>query len=115
MPYDLGENSPVTEYSYKVNVDDLLTKAKKELKLRLLQSQIDALGVNIGLTTSKTRFNGERIWFVCPSCGKRVGTIYKYPVNQILGCRVCLNLKYKAQRFRGMLENTTLVFQPNNI
>ena len=104
-PYDLG-SLQVVENSFKVNVDDLLNKAKKELKLRLLQSQIDSLGVHIGLTTSKTRFNGQRIWFVCPNCARRVGTVYKHPLNQTLGCRVCLGLKYAKQRFKGMVENS---------
>jgi hypothetical protein len=102
-PYDLGDFQ-VAENSFKVNVDELLKKARKELKLRLLQSQIDTLGVHIGLTTSKTRFNGERIWFVCPNCGRRVGTVYKHPVKYMMGCRVCLDLKYAKQYYKGMVE-----------
>lgn len=102
-PYDLG-NSQVTENCQKINIDNLVNKALNELKLRLIQSQIQALGIDIALTTSKTKFNGERIWFLCPNCEKRVGILYKHPSEQIIGCRICLGLKYKAQRFKGMTE-----------
>lgn len=102
-PYDLGDFL-VAENCFKIKVDDLVNKAQKELKIRLLQSQIQALGVDIVLTTSKTKFNGERIWFLCPNCEKRVGILYKHPSEQVIGCRTCLGLKYKAQRFKGMVE-----------
>jgi hypothetical protein len=102
-PYDLG-NSLVSENCHKIKVDDLVSVARQELKRRLVASQIEALGVEVSLTTSKTRFSGERIWFICPFCNLRRGTLYKHPTNQVLGCRVCLNLKYKKQRFKGMAE-----------
>ena len=102
-PYDLG-SSQVTENCQKINIDRLVNNALKELKLRLIQSQIQALGVDIRLTTSETKFGGKRLWFMCPNCSKRVGTIYKHPVESIVGCRICLGLKYKAQRFKGMAE-----------
>lgn len=103
-PYDLGENFLVVENFEKIKVDELVSKAQKELKFRLLQAQIEVLGVDVSLTTTKTKFNGERFWFACPNCKKRVGTLYKHPFEDIIGCRICLNLKYKKQRFKGMIE-----------
>jgi len=103
-PYDLGEMQLV-ESSQKININDLLNKAKAELKLSLLRTQIEMLGIKIELTTSKTRFNGERFWFLCPNCKHRAGTIYKHPTSEIIGCRLCLGLKYKAQRYNGMIES----------
>jgi len=104
-PYDLGEFQ-VAENAYKIRVGDLVSKAQKELKLRLLQSNIEACGIVVSLTTSKTRFNGERYWFLCPICKHRVGIVYKHPTSEIIGCRSCLGLKYKAQRYKGMIEST---------
>lgn len=105
-PYDLG-GFQLVENSYKININEIINKVKSELKLRLLQTQIEALGVKIELSTSKTRFNGERFWFLCPNCNLRAGTIYKSPTSAIIGCRLCLGLKYKAQRFKGMIESNT--------
>lgn len=104
-PYDLG-NFLVAENYSKINIDELVVNALKELKIRLVQSQIDALGVEVKLTSSKTKFNGERLWFICPNCNKRVGVLRKHPVDGIIGCRICLNLKYRKQRFKGMIEAT---------
>lgn len=103
-PYDLG-NFLVLENCFKIKVDDLVNKAQKGLKIRFLEAQTEALGVVVNFTTSKTKFNGERIWFLCPNCNRRVGTLYKHPLEEIIGCRCCLNLKYRKQRFKGMLES----------
>ena len=105
-PNDLGVFQ-LADYSQKVNINDLTRQAKKELKTHLLRSSIELLGYNLALTTSKTRFNGERTWFVCPLCGKRVGVIYKQQGNNKVGCFKCLNLKYRKQRYKGMIEATT--------
>lgn len=105
-PYDLGDFL-IAENCFKIKVDDLVRKAQERLKIRLLEAQIEALGANINLTTSKTKFNGERIWFICPNCKRRVGTLYKHSTENIIGCRICLNLKYRKQRFKGMIESIT--------
>lgn len=102
-PYDLG-NEIILESCYKVNIDDFVSKARKSIKLRIIEAQIEILGISVKLTTSKTRFDGERFWFSCPICQKRVGTIFKHPYKDLIGCRLCLNLKYKKQRYKGMVE-----------
>lgn len=96
----------MAENCQKVNIDDLITKALRGLKIRLIQSQIQALGIDVNLTISRTKFNGERLWFICPNCKKRVGVLRKHPIDGTVGCRVCLNLKYKKQRFKGMIESS---------
>lgn len=91
------------ENCYRITVDDLVNKAQKGLKMRLLEAQVEALGIEVSFTTSKARFDGERIWFVCPNCNRRVGTLYKHSTEKILGCRICLHLKYRKQRFKGIV------------
>ena len=102
-PYDLGDFQ-LADNAMRINIDELVDRVKKELKIRLLQAKIEALGVEVQLATSKTRFNGDRFWFLCPNCHIKVGTLYKHPLQSILGCRNCLELKYKKQRFKGMVE-----------
>lgn len=102
-PYDLGEFQLI-DGALKISIDELVDRVKKELKIRLLQAKIEALGIEVSLTTSKTRFNGDRFWFLCPICYIKVGVLYKHPLQDILGCRNCLELKYRKQRFKGMIE-----------
>lgn len=101
-PNDLGNN--ITEYCQKIDINKLVKDVSREIKGQLLKSEINLLGIKIGLRTSKTRFNGSRIWFVCPMCKRRVGIIYKNPTDLLIGCRKCLNLRYKKQRYKGMIE-----------
>ena len=108
-PYDLGDFQ-IADYSQKININDLVRQAQKELKLRLVEGRIEALGINITLSTTQTRFNGKRLWFMCPICNRRTGILYQHSSSERIGCRACLNLKYKKQRFSGMLE---VKVQPN--
>src|SRR3990167_11388973 len=101
-PYDLG-TFQLADAAQKVNIDDLVRQAKRGLKLRLVEAHIEALGINVDLTTSSTRFKGERLWFVCPLCEKRVGTLYNL-VGKAVGCRLCLGIEYRKQRYKGMVE-----------
>jgi hypothetical protein len=100
----ISETNNVADYYQKVSVDQLVRTATKDLKKRIVESQIDALGANLSLTTSKTRFDGERIWFQCPLCKKRAGVLYGK--EETFGCRKCLSLVYKGQRFKGMIESS---------
>jgi len=98
-PNDLGE---IIENCQKIKIDDFVREVNKRLKYEFLKLSIKALGTTIKLTTSKTRFGGARYWFLCPLCNKRRGVLYSRS-NQI-ACRVCLGLKYKKQRYKGMME-----------
>lgn len=102
-PNDLGKNNLV-ENSQKIHIDDIVRRVNKEIKHQILQSHIEIMGLKLSLLTSPTRFNGKRYWFMCPSCGGRVGTIYKHPLTFHVGCRTCLQIQYKKQRFKGMIE-----------
>lgn len=102
-PYDLGV-SQLVEHAQRVSIDNLVRKAKSDLKRRLVEAQVEVLGAKIDLSTTKTRFNGERLWFLCPQCSKRTNYIYNHPITSALGCRHCLGFKYLKQRYKGMLE-----------
>ena len=103
-PYDLG-NFQTVESCQKLSVNELVRKATKDLKKRIVEAQIEAFGVSVKLTTSKSRFNGDRLWFACPLCAKRAGTLFYDKLRNMTGCRKCLTLLYNKQRYKGMIEN----------
>lgn len=95
------------EDAQKISINELIRKSKTELKKKLVESQIEALGTNIQLCGTRTRFGGERLWFLCPQCGTRVGTLYSHAMKGAVACRQCVGLKYKKQRYKGMIETVT--------
>ena len=61
----------------------------------------------IALVTTPCRFGGERFWFACPGCGRRVGKVYlpcvMYVNNARVSdflCRHCYPLTYEQRRER---------------
>ena len=47
-------------------------------------------------------FGGERLWFRCPHCGKRVGLLYA--AGKLFLCRHCYQLPYSSQN-SGYTDN----------
>ena len=93
----------ISENCQKVSIDELVRLANKQLRQDWVKNRVELAGVGIGLVTSKTRFGGERLWFSCPKCQKRVGKLYRDQAG-ILGCRNCLGIKYAKSRYKGMVE-----------
>lgn len=102
--YDSG-NKVLVDHCQKIDVNIVVSETNKQLKPMLMRNIIETNGFDIELTTSKTAFDGERYWFICPLCETRVGVVYQHPFRDLIGCRVCLGLMYKSQRYKGMLEN----------
>lgn len=101
-PNDFG-NSTTVESCPKIRIEDLVRKAGGQVKGALIASQLEAAGASVELVTSPTRFGGERFWFQC-ICGRRVGALYQHPLSHAFGCRKCLRLVYRKQRYKGMIE-----------
>jgi len=102
-PNDLGRKF-IVEECQKIGLSSFLNKYRKNLKEAILGSEIEVVNTKIEITTSKTGYGGTRYWFKCPLCGVRVGVLYKHPLNLKIGCRKCLNLYYRKQRYKGMIE-----------
>jgi len=102
-PNDFGKNILV-ENCQKIKIKDFLRICRAELKRAILNSEIETMGLNIKLATSKTCFNGIRFWFVCPLCNKRAGVLFSHPITTEIGCRTCLGLDYQKRRYKGMIE-----------
>lgn len=104
-PIDSG--SFLVETAKQININDLVKQFYLQAKESFIKSQINVEGLEVKLTTSKTRY-GLRFWFTCPSCNKRIGKLYKHPLTGVVACRTCNNLVYKSQKFKGMLEQKIL-------
>lgn len=102
-PNDLGQFNLV-ENCQKIKIDDIVRRVNREVKHQVLKSQVEVMGFELNFITSRTRFNGTRYWFACPVCENRVGIIYKHPVSAQVGCRSCLKIQYRKQRYKGMIE-----------
>lgn len=65
------------------------------------EAKIEGITVKIEYTPCN-KYGGQRAWFICPGCGKRIMKLFeisdKESTNLILGCRECLNLTYKSTR-----------------
>ena len=91
------------EHCQKLNINELVRSVKSELTKVKLQSKIDALGQTLDITTTPCHFGNERLWFLCPSCRKRVATLYKPPTKEALLCRKCHDLTYLKSRYNRMI------------
>ena len=52
----------------------------------------------VGLFTSGMWRSGNRCWFRCPSCERRVGVIFLPPGQQYFVCRTCHDLDYACRQ-----------------
>src|SRR5258706_2107245 len=81
-----------------VDIDDVVREAKKGLLAHLLKISLNTYGSNIAITSTKLYRGGDRIWFSCPNCKRRVGKLFMHPTG--IGCRKCKHLMYGKQRFK---------------
>jgi hypothetical protein len=102
-PNNLGKVFLVDECR-KITMTEYITRAKAQLKEALLSSELSMFDTPIDFTTSTTGFGGTRHWFVCPLCKERKGVLFVHPMNQEIGCRTCLGIEYRTQRYKGMIE-----------
>ena len=50
----------------------------------------------VSLTWTPCYYGGQRPWFICPGCGRRVAKLYLY--RRFFRCRLCHRLVYTSQR-----------------
>lgn len=95
-PYNFNKDIFVENCS-QIRIDSLLKTCREQLKKLTLEMEIAEMGLKLELTTSKTNFNGNRYWFECPICKRKSGVIYKHPITNQIGCRLCLGIEYKKK------------------
>ena len=62
----------------------------------------------LSFTSSTLYFGGIRYWFKCPTCGNRVGKLYKPGHEEKFKCRQCHNLTYKSTQTHNQKVSMTL-------
>ena len=66
-------------------------------KLEYLGNKINSyLDVKVPLTSLQCNFGGQRYWFECLNCNRRIGKLYY--LNGKLACRHCHNLTYISKQ-----------------
>jgi Zn-finger protein len=97
----------LVEQCQRININELLRTVEAESKQITLRAKFEVLGVRIETTSTPCHFGGKRLWFICPFCKRRVGTLYKPPAKDELLCRKCHGLGYSRSRYKGMVEGIT--------
>lgn len=105
---DFGNLPRLVEECQKVTASSVVSCIKSEFRKSLSKERIKVGGVEVQLLVSRTGNNGQRYWFACPSCNGRVGVLYRESLTNCLACRRCLNLGYRKQRQKGMVEAEVL-------
>lgn len=97
---DYGGQKTLIESCQRIDVRHLLDGYRASLG----QSAVNFDDLTVVFTRSRTGNGGTRLWFKCPLCERRIGSIFRSVFGQI-GCRLCLGLKYRSSRYKGMVES----------
>lgn len=100
---DLGRF--LVEDCKRLSIKDFLASSKEKLKKTLLESEIQISGYYVGLDTTEVSGGGTRYWWKCPMCHERKGILFSHPYLDLVGCRKCLQLRYRKSRFKNMIES----------
>lgn len=93
----------LVEQCQKIKINEIVRDVKIEMMNLHLKEKISLLNQNIEITQTQCNFGGQRFWFVCPNCNKRVGVLYRKPISEIILCRECHGLKYMKATFHKMM------------
>lgn len=83
----------------KVASIGITVESRHCLRLRYLTSSRGSESVRhdypVQITWTPCHLGGERPWFLCPCCGRRVAKLYG---SVLFACRHCLRLNYRSQQ-----------------
>ncbi len=66
------------------------------LRYRLTRNgQAESKDYPVPITWTPCHLGGDRPWFLCPCCGRRVAKLYS---STLFACRHCLRLNYRSQQ-----------------
>ncbi len=92
----------LVEQCQKIKINELVRDVKVEMTMLRLKEKIQLLDQEVGITYTKCNFGGQRFWFVCPLCDRRIGVLYKNPISEAILCRKCHGLRYMKSSFHKM-------------
>ena len=93
----------LVEQCQKIKINELVRDLKVEMSMLKLKEKIQLLDQEVGIAYTQCNFGGQRFWFVCPACKKRIGVLYKSPISEAILCRKCHGLSYMKSRFNKMM------------
>ena len=96
--------SILVENTQKIAIEDVIHQHKLDWQKQLTNAVLDVENTPVTITQSKLSNGGTRLWFVCPQCSRRCGTLFQHPISNNVGCRNCLGVKYRHSRYKNMIE-----------
>lgn len=72
----------------------IVAVAEKDHLLLKYTHKDELVEQRIFFTWTPCNYGGERLWFLCPTCGKRVAVLYLR--GKSFACRGCCNLTYQS-------------------
>ena len=85
-------------------MNEVVRQTVQQARQVLIESGIEVGDYNVKMATTSTQYGGKRTWFICPTCERRCGVLLKHPLSRAVGCRECLDVDYRRQRYKGMVE-----------
>lgn len=73
---------------------EMLTRLRLRYQLTR-QGQTEGKDYPVTITWAPCHLGGNRPWFLCPCCGRRVAKLYS---STLFACRHCLRLNYASQQ-----------------
>lgn len=71
-----------------------ITVQEDYLKLQYTHKKTEAIKQRISFDRTPCNYSGERVWFICPHCGRRCAVVYG--AGKYFSCRKCYNLTYET-------------------
>ncbi len=89
-------DSKLSDVSFSVDTNEKKIEFRYKSRNRYSGEEWTSKNYSIGLTTTPCNLGGERYWFVCKDCQRRVGALYLYDELDFT-CRHCLDLSYESR------------------
>ena len=83
-------NQQVAGISVRVDIDHCLVLSSR------MKSTDEVVEQRVQMQTSPCHLGGQRCWFTCPRCSKRVAVLYA--PGRYFACRLCGGLGYPTQK-----------------
>ncbi|EJM25133.1 hypothetical protein PMI22_00479 [Pseudomonas sp. GM21] len=81
-----------------VGAIDVESESQTRLRLRYrvtTKGEAELKDYPVPITWTPCHLGGNRPWFLCPCCGRRVAKLY---LRRVFACRHCLHLNYASQQ-----------------
>jgi hypothetical protein len=85
-------------YFSELKSDSANENARLAFSYSVKNDQVKSL---VDITKTPCHFGGFRVWFICPTCNKKVAVLYHPPYRTFCKCRSCHGLSYESRQLSG--------------